>query len=250
MHQKGNAQLRGNPYKITLIINQLPHKIYTLLISRVLPWYNAEKLRGFSMFATINTPHKGHRRATILRDQRGVTALEFAMIAPVFMLMIMGILEFSMIMYANTIMESATNSTSRLGKTGYNPAGITRQQAITSSIQTRAAGILDVSKLVFTTKVYADFSRIGKPEPCLSPSSPPCGGTPGVNYVDVNGNGSWDSDMGAAGLGTAGDVVVYSVSYPWPVMTPLVKNIIGSTFNITVRSVVRNEPFGSTVGGR
>lgn len=248
MREKGNAQLRRNPHKITLIINQLPRKIYTLLTTGVIPWVIAEKLRGSVM--PVRIPHRRTTRHSLLRDQQGLTALEFAMIAPVFLLMIMGIIEFSMIMYANTIMESATNSTSRLGKTGYVPTGLTRQQAITNSISTRAAGLLDTSRLTFNTKVYSDFNRIGDPEPCISPVNPPCNGAPGVNYVDVNGNGSWDSDMGAAGLGQAGDVVVYTVSYPWQVMTPIVRTIIGSTLNITVRSVVRNEPFGSALGAR
>ncbi len=184
-----------------------------------------------------------HTRRTLLQDQQGITALEFAMITPVFLLMILGIIEFSMIMYANTILESATNSTSRLGKTGYDPSGVTRQQAILNSINSRAAGLLDTSKITLTTKVYSDFNRIGDPEPCLSPNSPPCSGTPGINFVDVNGNGAWDNDMGAAGLGSGGDVVVYTVNYPWRVMTPVMSNILGTTMNITVRSVVRNEPF-------
>jgi hypothetical protein len=66
-----------------------------------------------------------------------------------------------------------------------------------------------------------------------------------VNFVDVNGNGQWDDDMGKAGLGNPGDVVVYTVTYPWPIMTPLMKPIIGNSITLTARSVVRNEPYGT-----
>ena len=65
----------------------------------------------------------------------------------------------------------------------------------------------------------------------------------GVNFQDINGNGVWDQDMGIAGLGNPGDVVVYTVSYPWQIMTPVVQGIIGNTFNISARTVVRNEPY-------
>ena len=159
--------------------------------------------------------------------------------------MVMGIVEMSLIMFVTTVMESATNITSRIGKTGYDPANLTRQQEIINTVDARTAAILDPSKITVSTEVYSDFNNIGQPEPCISPTTPPCPGTAGVNFVDINGNGQWDSDMGTAGLGNAGDVVVYKISYPWPVTTPLISAIIGSTYTITARSVVRNEPFGT-----
>ena len=186
---------------------------------------------------------------TRLRESEdGVTAIEFAFIAPVFLLLVFGVIEFSLIGFASTVMESATSITSRTGKTGYTQAGLTRQQLIINTIADKTAGLLDPSKISVTTEVYSDFSKVGQPEPCISPTHAPCPGTPGVNFVDVNGNGTWDSDMGAAGLGGQGDVVVYSVSYPWPIITPLVSAIIGNTYVITARTVVRNEPFGTGVG--
>ncbi len=185
------------------------------------------------------------RRPRLLREQDGVTALEFAMIAPVFLFIVSAIIEFSMIMFTTTVMEGATSVTSRMGKTGYIPGGSTRSDAIIASINSHTAGLLDSTKIVMTTKVYSDFTKIGQPEPCISPVNPPCGGVPGVNFVDVNGNGTWDSDMGAAGLGSEGDVVVYTVTYPWPILSPIMKPILGNYYNITVRAVVRNEPFGT-----
>lgn len=185
------------------------------------------------------------RSPRLLREQDGITALEFAMIAPVFLLLISAIIEFSMIMFTTSVMEGATNVTSRLGKTGFTSGVSTRQEMITNSIVSHTAGLLDAAKITMTTKVYSDFSKIGKPEPCISPASGPCPGTPGVNFVDINGNGTWDSDMGAAGLGNAGDVVVYTVTYPWPILSPLMQPFFGPTFNITVRTVTRNEPWGA-----
>jgi hypothetical protein len=39
--------------------------------------------------------------------------------------------------------------------------------------------------------------------------------------------------------------VVYTVSYPWAVSTPIISNIIGSNgiFTITTHAVVKNEPY-------
>ncbi|MBY0407901.1 MAG: pilus assembly protein [Rickettsiales bacterium] len=197
-----------------------------------------------------STSRKPRVRTSFWREQDGVSALEFALIAPVFLFLLSGIIEFSLIMLTNTVMESAAHATSRLGKTGFDPSGMTREQAILNSITSRTASLLDPERIVMTSTIYPDFSSVGRAEPCINPVNPPCGGAPGVNYSDVNGNGTWDSDMGAAGLGDDGDVVVYSVTYPWPIMSPLMQPIFGSIYNITVRSVVRNEPFNAAVGGR
>jgi hypothetical protein len=38
-----------------------------------------------------------------------------------------------------------------------------------------------------------------------------------------------DADLGVAGLGGAGDVVVYSLSYPWTALTPLLAPFLNGT---------------------
>lgn len=177
------------------------------------------------------------------RAQEGMTSVEFALIVPVFVLLVMGIVEFSMIMFTSAVMESATNSTSRLGKTGYVPPGQSREQAIRNNITARTTGLLDPTKITINTYVYETLNRIGEPEPCISPPRTPCGGTAGVNFVDINGNGRWDADMARSGQGGAGDIVVYTAQYPWQVVTPVVSAIIGRVFTISTRTVVKNEPF-------
>jgi len=176
---------------------------------------------------------------------RGTAALEFSLLAPVMFLLLIGVIELSMIMFATATMESATVNTARMGKTGYVAPNTTRQQEILNSVEVRTAGLLDPAKIAVTTKVYANLNQIGQPEPCINPPVAPCPGVPGVNFTDINGNGVWDADMGAAGLGNAGDIVVYTVSYPWALMTPVLKNFIGQNGIITLeaRSVVKNEPY-------
>lgn len=179
--------------------------------------------------------------ARLLFRKEGVTTLEFALITPVLLLMVMGIIEFSIIMLVMATMESATATTSRLGKTGYAPSGISRQQHIINTIQARTAGILQSNLITITTTVYPSFSNAG-PEP-YTDSNNNGQYTVGEPYNDINGNGSWDANLGTSGVGSAGDIVVYNVSYPWPVMTPPLRPILGNTYNITVRSIVKNEPF-------
>jgi hypothetical protein len=189
-------------------------------------------------------PSRGNSRLTrLLKGARGVTTLEFAFIAPILLLMIMGIVEFSLIMFVMAAMESATFFTSRTGKTGYVESGKTREQTILDSIKNLTAGLLDPNKIVITYTIYPNFDKVNGPEPFIDGNG---NGTynGGEAFTDINGNGMWDSDMGATGLGGPGDVVVYNISYPWKVNTPIIGVFTGNPFTITVRAVVRNEPFG------
>jgi Flp pilus assembly protein TadG len=178
----------------------------------------------------------------------GATVVEYAIIAPILLLLILGIIEYNTIMYAMAVLDGSITIAAREGSTGYTSGSGGRQAYIFSLAQAHSNGLLNPSKLTMSSKSYANFADIGQPEPCISPPTPPCPGTPGVNFVDVNGNGQWDSDQGAAGLGGAGDIVVYTVTYPWPIYTPILQPFLGSGGTVTISSsaVVKNEPYSTT----
>jgi Flp pilus assembly pilin Flp len=178
------------------------------------------------------------------REERGVTAIEFAVIAPVLMLLIFGIIEFALIMTLYNVMEGATSISARLGKTGFTAPGVTRAQTILDSITDRAGTLIDKDKLIVTSKFYKQYDQINDPEP-YSDSNSNSNYDMGEPYTDINGNGAWDVDMGSSGYGSAGDVVVYKASYPWPIATPIMRELIGvsGNFIITTHAVVKNEPY-------
>ena len=67
----------------------------------------------------------------------------------------------------------------------------------------------------------------------------------GETYTDVNGNGHWDADMAAQGYGDANDIVVYTVTYPWKINTPMVSQFFSNDGELTLSAsaVVKNEPY-------
>jgi len=184
-----------------------------------------------------------------IREQRGAAAVEFAILLPVLAFMTLGAIELGLAMLAQHIMESATFSASRLGKTGYAANGqfedlVARQAAMRAAINKRAGTLLDVQKVTITTKSYSQFSQIGQPEPFMDANGNGKRDN-GENFTDINGNGVYDTDMGASGLGGAKEVVVYTVTYPWTITTPFIGKVLGDdgTLNLTARAVVLNEPF-------
>ncbi len=185
-----------------------------------------------------------HPRNSMMASQEGSAAVEFALISPVLLLFTIGIIELSLMMLTQNMMESATFTASRLGKTGYTEAGITREDTIIDALQDVAGTVMDTSLVTIESTTYNEFGDVGQPEPFVDANS---NGEhdDGENFTDVNGNGIYDTDMGTTGLGGAGQVVVYTVSYPWHITTPLMSAIFGEdgVFVLTARTVVRNEPF-------
>lgn len=178
------------------------------------------------------------------KDEKGVTALEFAFAAPVILYFIFGTLEFSYLFMANNVLENAANHASRTGKTGYVEAGMTREEYIMSQVNSRINGLMDPTKLSLSSKVYKSFDDIGQAEPYIDTDGNGQYDV-GEDFTDSNGNGGWDTDMGSEGLGEAGEIVVYDVTYPWQMITPLLRNILSNdgNFTITTRIVIKNEPY-------
>jgi hypothetical protein len=150
------------------------------------------------------------RRATVADSGKAI--IEFALVAPIFLGITLSIFEFSGIMFVQTLLEGGAREASRYGLTGQQPEGVSRDTMIRQIVGENSFGIIDVSELDMTTLVYGSFGDIGQPEPFTDENGNEAWDE-GEPYTDVNGNGNWDEDMGAAGLGGPGQVVVYRVSY-------------------------------------
>jgi Flp pilus assembly protein TadG len=181
----------------------------------------------------------------LLTDTHGNTAIEAAIVLPTLLLTMIIIIEVMWSLWVEAALESALTNAARLGMTGYTPAGVDRRTAIMQQVSNRTLGLVTDGTATIQTLVYGDFSQIGVPEP-YDDTAPHNGHyDPGEHFIDVNGNGHWDADMGAAGLGGPGQVVVYTVTYNSPFLTPLQHWIGGSGFlALQASAVVRNEPWG------
>jgi hypothetical protein len=175
----------------------------------------------------------------------GATVVEFALVAPAFLAILCAIMEFSGIMFVQTLLEGAAREASRYGITGRAPDGIShinREEKIRAIIAATGVGVIDLDHLEMDTLVYDSFEDVGQPEP-FTDENANAAYDPGEPYNDINGNGQWDEDMGAAGLGGPGSVVVYRLRYDWPIMIPLFVPFFGDTIPLQANIAVRNELF-------
>jgi len=188
--------------------------------------------------------------SALLRDLRnnksGTSFVEFAFVAPILITIIVGIIEISMIMLVSALVEGGVREAARFGLTGSTPPGMSREEFITQRIQDITMGFIQVDDSNVTVSVYPSFGDIGQPEPFTDQNANATYDT-GEPYTDINGNNAWDNDMGQAGAGGPGEVVLYRIDYEWPLMFGLLAATLGPTMQMSTSMAVRNEPY--LVGG-
>lgn len=178
-------------------------------------------------------------------NERGTSIVEFSLVAPVLFIAGLGIVELGLMYSAQNILESATYKASRTGRIGYVEGGKSQDDTVRELLNSRASIIMDTDKVVMDKLVYSNFDEIGLPEPYVDDS--PANGQYDVGeaFDDINDDGAWSEDRGRDAFGVGGEIAVYTVTYPWPVFTPLFGNVMGQDGVVTLeaRAVVKNEPF-------
>ena len=178
----------------------------------------------------------------LTRRDEGSTMVEFALIAPLLATILIAIVEFGTIMFSSILMESGLRDASRFGITGREVAGMTRLENIVQVISDRTIGLIDMDAASIDIMVYPSFSQAGSGEDYVDGNANGSYDV-GETFTDSNASGTWDSDIGVAGAGGAGDIVLYRISYDWPILTPFASTFIGTdgAFQLRASIAVRNE---------
>jgi Flp pilus assembly protein TadG len=181
-----------------------------------------------------------------LRDTRGATAVEFALVAMIFIMLFLGIVEYGLFMMAKIDLESAVTAGSRIAaiQGGSQSAGSCNATAnVEAAVKQKVGGLINSNAVVFTSNTVAGGGA-ATPDICLdnpnNPTPPTC-----KNYYDGNNNGKYDVSQGAGCTGGSGDIIQVRVTYPWHILTPfLVKffnGVVNGSVVITTTTIVKNE---------
>lgn len=184
-------------------------------------------------------PRFGHRLA---RDARGATVIEFAIVAPLMLILVMGLLELGYNAYVRAILQGSLNEAGRNSTIeGY--ALETIDAEVEGDVLTIAPGATFTS----TRTSYASFSDVGTLEDFTDKKRD--GVFDGVRqadecYFDENGSGAFDA-KGIDGRGGADDIVAYTMTADYPLLLPMASLLGWSSRNtISATTVLRNQPFG------
>lgn len=173
-------------------------------------------------------------------DKRGTALIEFALTAPVFLLILMGVFDYCWQLYAKQVLQGAVSQSARLSTL---ETYADDQTALDAMVKDRVLTVFSNADVQFSRKAYESFDDVGKPEP-LSDLNGNGTHDPGECFEDMNGSGNWEADRGSAGNGGADDVVVYEVSMKFDRVLP-VWRMLGQPQETTLSAatVLRNQPF-------
>ena len=180
-----------------------------------------------------------HRRS---RHERGVSTIEFALLAPVLLLIVLGGLEAAHTLYVRALLigqlQKAGRDVSLEGA-----SGSTQLTTIEDSVRSTVQNVMAGATVDFDLKSYHDYANVRSPAEEFKDTNIDGRCDNGESFVDSNGNGRWDADGGVGSRGGAKDVVVLTsrVSYdrlalgkffPWG----------GDRIEFEAKTLLRNQP--------
>lgn len=146
-------------------------------------------------------------RAT--RHGQGATLVEFALVAPLMLLLLMTALELSLLFWVNLTMQHAVREGARYAVTGQ--GGALRAQQVAARIEQQSMGL------------YRRVAPVLRINQAVAPAD-------AVQYP-----------QGLFGAG--GDLLVLQLDGAWPVSSPLLAYWLGDIYRFTVAATMRNEGF-------
>lgn len=177
----------------------------------------------------------------LLPNRDGATLVEFALVAPVLLLLLLGMFDMGYNYYIQSQLQGAIQKAAR-------DSGIEGAYSRTGEIDARVTRavhqLVPGAEVGFSRRSYARFSDVAQPEAFSDiDGNGIC--SDGEPFEDANGNGIWDEDRGDEGLGGARDAVLYVVTVSYQ-RAFAVTGFIGlpTDFTTQATTVVRNQPYG------
>ncbi len=145
----------------------------------------------------------------------GAALIEFAIVAPLFLLLLLSTLEFGVMLWVNLTMQNAVREGARYAITGQKDL----DPNLDRTARTRKNAVLEKIK-ESSLRLYDRVVDDGGPV-----------------VTDVDGHS-------VSGFGAPGQLVVISLQCSWPIINPLLRPFFEEgTYRFTVSATMRNEMF-------
>jgi Flp pilus assembly protein TadG len=162
------------------------------------------------------------------RNRRGSTAVEFALVAPMFFALLFAILETAMVFFAGQVLETMAQDGARMIMTGQAQKANFQQSDFKTYVCNQIPILFSCANLYIDVQSYPTFSTIG-----LS------------NQID--GAGNFISNNLGYNPGGPSQIVVVRLFYQWPLLvTGLgynISNLSGSKRLLTAAAAFQTEPY-------
>jgi Flp pilus assembly protein TadG len=179
------------------------------------------------------------------RDARGATIVEFAMVAPVMCLLLLGAFDVSHTLYMRGVLQGIVQKTARDATIETTNSAVTTQ-TLDDRVRAQVAAMYNSADVDISRRFYRTFAEAAAARAEKYTDT----NTNGIcdnnePYEDANGNSVWDADGGNEGQGGAKDATLYTVTVTYPDLMPVSKLIGGTgTTKVVAETILRNQPYG------
>lgn len=174
------------------------------------------------------------------RDQRGMTVIEFAVVAPVLFILLMGLCDLA---YQSYIQAILTGEMQKAGRDSTIQGAITKTNDLDARVKSQVSRVAKNATFAPTRSNYASFSKM-KPEFFFDDNSNGQFDSATECFIDINNSNGWDRDPGTTGQGGANDVTLYTMEVSYARLFPL-SGLMGwsNTVKIAASTVLKNQPY-------
>jgi Flp pilus assembly protein TadG len=164
------------------------------------------------------------------RHQGGSSAVEFSLILLPFLALMFGIMQTSLVFFADQTLQTAATESARLILTGQAQGSGLTQATFKNAVCARVYGLFNCQTGIYVNvQTYTSFSSITYTPP-----------------LDTHGN--LDTSGFGYNPGGPGDIVVVELYYQWPIFFTLMDfgtliNMSGGNRLLTAVAAFRNEPY-------
>ena len=180
------------------------------------------------MRALVRRPARFVR--AFIEARSGAAAVEMALVATPFFMLLFGIIELSLIFLVSSSLENATAQAARTIRTGSFQNGASPTAAAFKTTICNNFGWMQgdcANNLYVDVRTFQTFASITAPQPVQ--------------------NGVFNPGALTCNPGSPGDIVVVRAYYQWPLIAPLMSQALqqlnGGTTLITSTATFRNEPY-------
>jgi len=164
------------------------------------------------------------------RARAGTTAVEFALVAPPFFALLIGVFELTLYLFAQATLQNAATEAGRLIMTGQVQTAGTTQSQFANEVCPMVQAVFNCGSLMINVQNYSNFASANA-------------GAPTITYnPDGTVSNSWSYSPG-----TPGQVMVVQLIYQWPIVGGpfgyVLSNLGNGTTEMMGVSAFRIEPY-------
>lgn len=184
------------------------------------------------------------RHTLLLANRRGISAVEFGLLAPVLCMTLLALGDFTHRSYVQGLVDGEMQKAARSSAI---EGGARNAAEIDKNMHAMIRSINVDAEIKTERESFATFQSIN-PERYTDANA---NGErdPGECFDDVNGNKQWDARPYRKGQGGAHDVTILRTTVTWPPMFPLAGFLgLPGKQKIVVKTILKNQPFAGQAG--